>query len=299
MFATDGRQRMISLGSLFTDRSRIAMPIAPAVGIAVAALVAFAFLLMPIAVIEGMAVDSGVAALFTAAAPPFGLTARLTVAFFAALAAGGVTWFGLFLVFGARAMLIRRGAAEDGVPVLRRADAHPDAPPRRPVFANSDLGTPFLDVKADPIVETPAAPIVVTEAQDVPADLDTPIAAYRTPDDVPLPDVGPEPIFVPVYVPEPEAAFTPVDEPLPEPMPAPILTPVSAPRFAPHERIETFGLATPDDEPSTPLSQATIHDLLERLERGVAKRQPEPEAPREPTLEETLDALRALARRVG
>jgi hypothetical protein len=82
-------------------------------------------------------------------------------------------------------------------------------------------------------------------------------------------------------------------------MPAPVLTPVSAPRFAPHERIETFGLATPDDEPSTPLSQATIHDLLERLERGVAKRQPEPEAPREPTLEETLDALRSLARRVG
>ncbi|QDZ06552.1 hypothetical protein FPZ24_02920 [Sphingomonas panacisoli] len=72
------------------------------------------------------------------------------------------------------------------------------------------------------------------------------------------------------------------------------------PRFAPHERIETFGLAPlADDEPSTPLPQATIHDLLARLERGVAKRQPEPETPREQTLEETLDALRALARRVG
>lgn len=288
MFATDGRQRMISLGSLFADRYRIAMPIAPAAGLAVAALVALAFLFMPIRVIEGMAVDSGVAAILTAAAPPLGLTARLAVAFFAALAAGGVTWFGLFLVFGARAMLIRRSAGEDGVPVLRRADAHPDAPPRRPVFANSDLGTPFLEVKADPIVEES---IVVTEAQDVPADLDTPIAAYRTPDDVPLPDVRPEP----------ETFVAPVETPLPEPMPAPALTPVSAPRFAPHERIETFGLATPsaDDEPSTPLPQATIHDLLERLERGVAKRQPEAETPREPTLEETLDALRALARRVG
>jgi len=299
MLVTDGRQRMMSLGSLFADRSRIAMPIAPVVGSVVAGLVALAFLLMPIAVIEGMAVDSGVAAILTAAAPPLGLTARLAVAFFAALAAGGVTWFGLFLVFGARTMLIRRGATEDGVPILRRADAHPDAPPRRPVFANSDLGTPFLEVKAEPavdffgdsIVEDPIAPIVVTEAQDVPADLDTPIAAYRTPDDVPLPDVRPEP----------EAFVPPVEAPLPEPepMPAPVLTPVSAPRFAPHERIETFGLATPDDEPSAPLPQATIHDLLERLERGVARRQPEPEAPREPTLEETLDALRALARRVG
>ena len=48
------------------------------------------------------------------------------------------------------------------MPVLRRADAHPDAPPRRPVFANSDLGTPFLDVKAEPIVETPIGPILTT-----------------------------------------------------------------------------------------------------------------------------------------
>ncbi|MEO5938476.1 MAG: hypothetical protein ABIQ43_05645 [Sphingomonas sp.] len=296
MFATNGRQRLNSLAFSLAGRSRIAIPIAPAVGLVVAALVALAVLFMPIAVIESMAIDSGVAAILTAAAPPLGLTARLAVAFFAALAAGGVTWFGLFLVFGARTMLIRRGTAEDGVPVLRRADAHPDAPPRRPVFANSDLGTPFLDVKAEPFVES-IEPIVVTEAQDVPADLDTPIAAYRTPDDVPLPDVRPEPAaFV-----APVEASLPEPELEPEPLPMPVLTPVSAPRFAPHERIETFGLAAPsaDDEPSTPLSQATIHDLLERLERGVAKRQPEPEAPREPTLEETLDALRALARRVG
>ena len=286
MFATDGRQRMISPGSLFTDRARFAMPIASVAGVAVAAVVAFAFLVMPIAVIESMAVDSGVAALFTAAAPPFGLTARLTVAFFAALAAGGFTWAGLALILGARTELTRRGAAQDGVPVLRRADAHPDAPPRRPVFANSDLGTPFLDVKAEPALGESIEPIVVTEAQDVPADLDTPIAAYRTPDDVPLPDVRPEPeAFV-----APKASSS---------LPLPVLTPVSAPRFAPHERIETFGLAPATDEPSAPLPQATIHDLLERLERGVAKRQPEPEQQREPTLEETLDALRALARRVG
>lgn len=280
MFASVGSQRLTSFGSPFDHRARIALPIASVVSIAVAAFVAVAFLVMPIAVIEDMAVDSGVAAILTAAAPPLGLTARLAAAFFAALAAGAVTWFGLFLVFGARTMLIRRGGGEDGVPVLRRADAHPDAPPRRPVFANSDLGTPFLDVKAEPIVAEPLEPVVV-EARTVPADLDTPIAGYWTPDDVPLPDTDPEP----------------------EPFVAPALTPVSAPRFAPHERIETFGLATPvaEDETSQPLPQATIHDLLARLERGVAKRQPEPEpeTAREQTLEETLDALRALARRVG
>ena len=295
MFATVGSQRVTSFGPLFDNRAKIALPIASVAGVAVAALVALAFLIMPIAVIEDMAVDSGIASLLTAAAPPLGLTARLAVAFFAGVTAGAATWFGLFLVIGTRTMLVRRGGAEDGVPVLRRADAHPDAPPRRPVFANRDLGTPFLDVKAEPladdlIVAPPFESVVVTEAKSVPADLDTPIAAYWTPDDVPLPDVEPEPVFPPIVAALPE----------PDPTPAPVLTPVSAPRFAPHERIETFGLApVSDDEPSAPLPQATIHDLLARLERGVAKRQPEPEQPREQTLEETLDALRALARRVG
>lgn len=276
MFATNDRQRLMPFGSPLAGRT---VPIAPACGIVVAGLVAIAFLLMPIVVIEDMAMDSGVAAMLTAAAPPFGLTARLAVAFFAALAIGGVTWFGLFLTFGARTVSLGSAKPADGVPVLRRADAHPDAPARRPVFANSDLGTPFLDVKAAPVDDFEPwleGAVIVSAACDVPADLDTPIAAYRTPDDLPLPDSDPEP------------------EPLP------MLTPVSAPRFAPHERIETFGLGAPqDDEPSAPLPQATIHDLLERLERGVARRQPDAEPKREQTLEETLDALRALARRVG
>ncbi len=34
-------------------------------------------------------------------------------------------------------------AFEELAPILRRADAHPDAPPRRPIFAGTDLGTPL------------------------------------------------------------------------------------------------------------------------------------------------------------
>lgn len=33
--------------------------------------------------------------------------------------------------------------ADAGAPTLRRADAHPDAPPRRPIFAAADLGAPL------------------------------------------------------------------------------------------------------------------------------------------------------------
>jgi hypothetical protein len=276
MDVTNGRQRMMSFGPAFSNLAlfdrRIVVQIAPAAGVAVAALVALAFLVMPIVVLEDMAMDSGIAAFLTAAAPPFGFTARLAITFFAALAAGGMTWFGLFLIVGGRTAVLNRGKRDDGVPVLRRADAHPDAPPRRPVFANSDLGTPFLDVKAEPVP--------VPEARDLPADLDTPLSTYLSPFEAPLPAPDPMPL---VLAPEPE------------PQPA---------RFAPHERIETFEL-TPmvrdaAAEPSAPLPPATIHDLLERLERGV-KRAPEPaaEPQGERSLEDTLDALRALARRVG
>jgi hypothetical protein len=105
--------------------------------------------------------------------------------------------------------------------------------------------------------------------------------------------MDPRPIRV---VPESPAVVPPIDDP--------------APRFASHERIETFEL-TPmvrSPETSAPLPSATIHDLLDRLERGVAKRKeipaPEPEAPEAEvpvpgSLEETLGVLRQLASRVG
>jgi hypothetical protein len=208
--------------------------------------------------------------------------------------------------------------------VLRRADAHPDAPARRPVFANRDLGTPFLEVTADtppPMSAADAMAYVppVIEERDIPVDLDTPLATYRGPLDPPLPEPDPLPLG---RIDEPVAAPTPIlaQAPVPEPVVAVDSLPAQiepespaddpAPRFASHERIETFEL-TPmvrSSEPSAPLPSATIHDLLDRLERGVAKRKevvtPEPEAPEEEvpvagSLEETLGVLRQLASRVG
>lgn len=297
------RQRLIgSFRSLYERlalRRGVTVPIAPAAAIAIGATIALGVLAMPIAILEGMAVDSGVAALFTAAQPPLGLTARLAAAFFAGLASGGLIWFALTLLVGKRTIALQRRDGGDGVPVLRRADAHPDAPARRPVFAGRDLGTPFLEIKAEP-----AAPI---EDRDLPLDLDTPMATYLSPFDPPLAAPAPMPI---VRLPEPAAAppistFDPAADAAPAPLstPAPKDTPLPEPRFAPHERIETFVMPPANTDPAAPLPQATIHDLLERLERGVARRQPapapDPEPAGEPSLEDTLDALRALARRVG
>jgi len=345
MDAIHGRQRLnfsLPIAALLGGGGkpvRVAVPLAPAAALVLAALSAVMFLIMPTAVLEDMVIDSGIASFVTAAEPPLGTTAHLAIAFLVALGVGAMSWFGLFLLVGNRLVVIGRGAREDGVPVLRRADAHPDAPPRRPVFANRDLGTPFLEVTADSPPSSPrfapqSSPMSVADAMTlapaatgeraIPADLDTPLATYRGPLDPPLPDPDPLPLG---RIEEPVAAPAPIrpDLPVPEPIAAIDSRPVRIvpeapivewpieepePRFAPHERIETFEL-TPmvrSSETSAPLPAATIHDLLERLERGVAKRKeveaPEPEAAAEevPTagsLEETLGVLRQLASRVG
>jgi hypothetical protein len=334
MDATRGRQRL-NFPSPFAailgegGAMRFAVPLAPAIALVLAALGGLMFLLMPTAVLEDLVVDSGIASLVTAAQPPLGMTAHFAIAFLVALIVGSVSWFGLFLLIGTRAVAIGRNAREDGVPVLRRADAHPDAPPRRPVFANRDLGTPFLEVTADTPPPMSAADAMayaprVIEERPIPVDLDTPLATYRGPLDPPLPAPDPLPIG---RIDEPVAAPAPIIAPLPVPEPVvaadprpirvvpewPVVVPPAddpAPRFASHERIETFEL-TPmvrSSETSAPLPSATIHDLLDRLERGVAKRKeapaPEPEAPEAEipaagSLEETLGVLRQLASRVG
>ncbi|HEX7851922.1 MAG TPA: hypothetical protein VF485_19475, partial [Sphingomonas sp.] len=296
MDATSGRQRLnfsSPLAAILGDGGapRFVVPVAPAVAISLAALGGLMFLLMPIAVLEDLVVDSGIASFVTAAQPPLGITAHFVIAFLVALVAGGVSWFGLYLVIGARVVTIGGDPREDGVPVLRRADAHPDAPARRPVFANRDLGTPFLEVTADTPPPMSAAdamayvPAVIAE-RPIPVDLDTPLATYRGPLDPPLPEpdplllgridepvAAPAPILAQAPVPEPEVAVDP--RPVRVDPESPTMVPPaedSAPRFASHERIETFEL-TPmvrSSEPSTPLPSATIHDLLDRLERGVA-----------------------------
>lgn len=257
------------------------LPIAPLAAAVVGVLTFAICALLPTAWLEAAVVDSGFAAILAAAEPPLGVTARAVLAL---LCGGGVAllaWFAAFLAVGTRSVVLQRGRGVDETgPVLRRADAHPDAPARQPVFANRDLGTPFLDVRASPgrvVVEAAPvpAPEPVPEERPLPVDLDQPLAAY-------------DPAALPVE---------PVDE---FPPPAQLRPVPPAQRLAPGERLETFALmpiAPPT--PTSPLMvdadpAVTINTLLDRLERGVARREPEPA--RE-TLGETLSTLRKLATR--
>lgn len=141
--------------------------------------VGFVIMVMPAAVFGALVVTSGLPALVPAAAPPLGDIARIGWALALAAGAFALVWLMLRALgkgsppakaaardaapapvaqpeaeappgrrnraFGGMANLEPEAAPEPPAPRLRRADAHPDAPARRPLFAGSDLGEPVAD----------------------------------------------------------------------------------------------------------------------------------------------------------
>ena len=140
--------------AFFTRKGLISPPV---LALCVAVLAAVMAMLVPVYRLEQWSVDSGIAAIIDAAQPPLGLRAQAAFAFIAAVVAGGGV---LILAVLVKVMMPRRRRrrsrppeavivmGDDSVPQVRRADAHPDAPPRAPVLATRDLGIPFLDVHA-------------------------------------------------------------------------------------------------------------------------------------------------------
>ena len=155
------------------------LPVGAAIAVAVVAAVCFA--VMPGSALEPLVWRTGIAALIPAAQPPLGLTARAVLALATAGVGAAVTWSALFLLVGPGGLLVRPARRTDGVPVVRRADAHPDAPPRRPMSA-ADLGTPLMEVSAANPVEL---------ERSIPADLDQPLAAFDPHAILPVPPVAP------------------------------------------------------------------------------------------------------------
>jgi hypothetical protein len=138
-----------------------------------------------------------------------------------------------------------REGGEDGMPQVRSADRHPDAPPRRPLSAADltarDLEDEYEDDNEDrplPIVG-PAAPI----ERPIPADLDQPLAEF-------------DPRAVPAEPLAPARALPPLSTPAPV-KPAPL---------APGERIDTFELSSRQAAES---GAPSVEALLARLERGT------------------------------
>ena len=108
--------------------------------------VGFVMFAMPDDIFSGLVTSSGIPAIVPAAQPPLGQTARLAAVLVAAVLAFAAV-FGLLRALGrAPAKGKSRGKPVEvsgDPPRLRRADAHPDAPSRRPIFAGADLGAPL------------------------------------------------------------------------------------------------------------------------------------------------------------
>jgi hypothetical protein len=283
------------------------LPVAPLVALFLGGAAAAGVAVMPAPALEGLVMDSGLPAILSAAEPPLGLTAKLALAGGTGVAVALVVWFFLFILLGTRGLSVGKEA-----PVrVRRADAHPDAPPRAPLLATRDLGTPFLEVTAarpdaeaiEPLFtqtqtqapvhvvadEVAAEPVAPPEEQPLPVDLQQPLSAY-----------------------DPGAIL---DTPMPPPVQIAPLRRAPRPQvFDAGERFETFELTPPvrntpppaprprDEAMTRPDTEATIHALLERLERGVVKKGltgPAQQTPREAErgLEDALVTLRNLARR--
>ena len=135
------------------------IPVASAIsGLIVAALI----LLTPNSWFEAFVVESGLPAAISAAEPPLGARARIVFALAAALLITIIAWGALSATVGRkmRQKVEARRIAEDDefdpevrARALRRGDAHPDAPYRRPIMAADDLGTALDDVDVEAVLE--------------------------------------------------------------------------------------------------------------------------------------------------
>lgn len=277
-------------------------------------LVALATLAIPYGLLQDLVVTSGIAAFIPAAEPPLGATARISVGVFAGGAAALIAWF------ASSALLMwrdSRGEPETGErpPVVRRADAHPDAPPRAPLLATRDLGMPFrakgeavevqpatIDAEVHAVAtgdwdeaeaydldlpELPPEPIIAMGTPAPPAQTVPTIVIRQAEVKIPPPPPTPQPL--PADLDQPLSAFDPGAIPDLPMVPPPPLAPLSrAPALADGERFETFELIPPvrpaavsapapaplplPDNLSAPETDASVNALLDRLERGIARR---------------------------
>lgn len=200
---------------------------------------------------------------------------------------------------------------------LRRADRHPDAPVREPIFASRDLGSPFMEVGAfaptsDEPVDTAKTRASIPDgdyAEIEPAAIDeapvdeAPLAA----DPVPVrAEPEPEPIAI---EPEPAVLEPAVLEPVVlEPV---VLEPVIAEPMAVEPAVAAempspIAAFAPEDEPAPTPARAqrqSIAAMMDRLSAGLERRAANGEAPaippRAPALRDALDELNRLAARRG
>jgi hypothetical protein len=275
-----------------------------------AAAIGFAGFAMPEWRLNQLLQMTGLPDILLAAQPPLGLRARLGVAGLLA----GVTFVAVFMLMRLLDRLPKRrsplDADEDGpidVPMrLRRADAHPDNPVRRPLVAGRELGEPFeelllVDVQPSEILDQPRplpAFLVPDDEPLIPVRRDERIEHVELPDVPPSPEpvsdpaAPPPPRFRPVqHAPATEAPAPSVSREPAEPAPAPEPIAVEAPvepvvAAAPAEPVivapqpseavrgpKIPAIIAAEAETGGAAAEESITDLMARLETGLRRRE--------------------------
>lgn len=223
------------------------VPLAWFAALLMAGAVAFFLLAMPIGLIEQGVGAIGLPSVLAAATPPLGSTARALVAGSAAVFAGGTTW-GLMTLADRSVRPRRRPAPRRAAPA--RSPAHVDAPPRRPIFANSDFGSPL----PEPL---PAFREMVASNDDVLELVDVIV------DRVPMPEPEPEPEPAPEPAREPQAAPSPAIE---EPSVASLMGRLEA------GALRRAARAARNSEPAPAVAmESALRDALSELQRMAAR----------------------------
>jgi len=255
-----------------SPRQRLILPLAPTGAGVIGVLTALIVVVLPSHTLDSLVVDSGVASLINAAQPPLGFTARALLVLVGGGIATMIAWVALFVAVGTRSIILQnpRATGEPG-PALRRADVHPDAPPRQPLFANRDLGTPFLEMRAEP-APTPAAQHVPAE-RALPADLDMPLAAF-----------DPQSFAAPLGAQAPETALpAPITRAVPAEAPLPIRLDTGHTLDLIAASMQHTSFPTPEALPDVPPARdsgpAIRFDAGHALDRIAASLQHAPAAP--------------------
>ncbi|HEY1605813.1 MAG TPA: hypothetical protein VGF77_09475 [Allosphingosinicella sp.] len=219
---------------------------------------AFACYAMPEALFARLILASHIPDIVAAAHPPLGTKARLAVVLVVAGLAYAFVWTLMRALDSIGAPKPAPAAMdEEAAPRLRRADAHPDAPSRRPLFAGRDLGDPYDDEPFDLEPETALAPDDGNELELKP---ETAYAPQPAANWEPEPHSRQAPAWEPA--PEPGHAAAPAWEPLPEPEHA------AAPAWEPE----------PQSEPQSEFEPEPVRARSPGLLPPFLVPQPEPES---------------------
>ncbi|HEX2763307.1 MAG TPA: hypothetical protein VHM92_05610 [Allosphingosinicella sp.] len=213
-----------------------------------AGFVAFA---MPEPIFSSLVAATPLPGLVAAAQPPLGETARLAAVGLAAVFAFAIVWALMrALDRKPRGIPNVEPAPAEIEPIrLRRADAHPDAPPPSPLMAARDLGEPEEIAPKEERVETAR-----------------PLPSFLVPDPMTAERPEPEPLILEEPEPEPVAFVEPVAE---------------------VEPIALSELAARIPEPGPAEDDQSIGQLVGRIEFGMKKRQAIPAPPPSPEVPET------------